>query len=332
MQRKAEEKIVALKNYVEQYARSFHLTEREMEVLYHLVNRTVSPAELGKKLNISLHTVNNHLKKILEKTNSDSKTELLADFLLFIEKQKVNSEVPLVRPRVLILDDESDLTKMLQQFFHSRNIESHTFNDPILALEAIRKLKIDVVVSDIRMPKLNGLNFLQEIRKLHFYEPGVIFISGYPEEYGIETLLDMGAFAFLEKPVDLERLYRLIWEYVYGSRAKEGREEAPVTVCLGNVPLEAQQLGFGGIFLNHDQLSQHPGIKLEPGGMVEIQFHLPHSDASHTALCEVVWKRHQNNAMGGYGLKFLEIPAASKREVLELVRTNNILSFIPKGE
>jgi len=57
---------VALKNYVEQYARNFHLTEREMEVLYHLVNRTVSPAELGKKLSISLHTVNNHLKKILE--------------------------------------------------------------------------------------------------------------------------------------------------------------------------------------------------------------------------------------------------------------------------
>lgn len=324
---------MALKNYVEQYARNFHLTEREMEVLYHLVNRTVSPAELGKKLSISLHTVNNHLKKILEKTNSDSKTELLADFLLFLEKQKLSSDVPVVRPRVLILDDESDLTKMLQHFFQSRNIESYTYNDPVLALDAIRKLKIDVVVSDIRMPKLNGLSFLQEIRKMHFYEPGVIFISGYPEEYGIETLLDMGAFAFLEKPVDLDRLYRFIWEYVYGSRPKEGRQDAPVTVCLGNIPLEAQQLGFGGIFLNHEQLEKHPGIKLEPGGMVEIQFNLPASDISHKALCEVVWKRHQGDAQshGGYGLKFLEIPPASKREVLDLVRTNNILSFIPKG-
>jgi FixJ family two-component response regulator len=324
---------VALKNYVEQYARSFHLTEREMEVLYHLVNRTVSPAELGKKLSISLHTVNNHLKKILEKTNSDSKTELLADFLLFLDKQKNASDVPMVRPRVLILDDETDLTKMLQHFFQSRNIESHTFNDPVLALDAIRKLKIDVVVSDIRMPKLNGLSFLQEIRKLHFYEPGVIFISGYPEEYGVETLLDMGAFAFLEKPVDLERLYRLIWEYVYGARPKEGRAESPVTVCLANIPLEAQQLGFGGIFLNHEQLEKHPGIKLEPGGMVEIQFNLPESGVSHKALCEVVWKRQQDQGEhhGGYGLKFLEIPANSKREVLDLVRTNNILSFIPKG-
>ncbi len=323
---------MALKNYVEQYARSFHLTEREMEVLYHLVNRTVSPAELGKKLNISLHTVNNHLKKILEKTNSDSKTELLADFLLFLEKQKLSAEVPLVRPRVLILDDETDLTKMLQHFFQSRNIESYTFNDPVQALDAIRKLKIDVVVSDIRMPKLNGLSFLQEIRKMHFYEPGVIFISGYPEEYGIETLMDMGAFAFLEKPVDLERLYRLIWEYVYGSRPKEGKQEAPVTVCLGNMTLGAQQLGFGGIFLNQDQLDKHPGVKLEPGGMVEVQFHLPESETNHKALCEVVWKRHQGEHQdGGYGLKFLEIPPASKREVLDLVRTNNILSFIPKG-
>lgn len=323
---------MALKNYVEQYARGFHLTEREMEVLYHLANRTVSPAELGKKLSISLHTVNNHLKKILEKTNSDSKTELLADFLLFLEKQKMSAEVPLVRPRVLILDDETDLTKMLQHFFQLRNIDSYTYNDPILALDAIRKLKIDVVVSDIRMPKLNGLSFLHEIRKLHFYEPGVIFISGYPEEYGIETLLDMGAFAFLEKPVDLERLYRLVWENVYGSRPKEeSRDQSAVTVCLGNVPLQAEHVGFGGIFLNNDQLERHPGIKLETGGMVEIQFQLPHSEESHKALCEVVYKK-QGERAGGYGLKFLEIPTSSKREVLELVRTNNILSFIPKGE
>jgi FixJ family two-component response regulator len=322
---------VALKNFIEQYARGFRLTDREMEVLYHLVNRTVSPVDLGKKLNISLHTVNNHLKKILEKTRSDSKTELLADFLLFLEKQKTTPDLPPVRPRVLIIDDETDLTKMLQQFFQTRNIESHTFNDPVQALDAIKKFKIDVVVTDIRMPKLNGLSFLEEIRKFHFYEPGVIFISGYPEEYDIETLLDKGAFGFLEKPVDLERLYRLTWEYIYGARAKEGQEESAVTVSLANVPLEAQHLGFGGIFLDHCQLKKHPGIKLEPGGIVEIQFQLPESEIFHRALCEVVWKRQEQDTQPGYGLKFLEIPPSSKREVLELVRTNNILSFIPKG-
>ncbi|HEY8280582.1 MAG TPA: response regulator, partial [Bdellovibrionota bacterium] len=251
---------------------------------------------------------------------------------LFIEKQKQSGDIQLPRPRVLILDDESDLTKMLQHFFQSRSIESYIFNDPMQALDAIKKLKIDVVVSDIRMPKLNGLAFLKEIRKLHMYEPGVIFISGYPDEYGIETLLDMGAFAFLEKPVDLERLYRLIWEYVYGARPKENRPEAPVTVCLGNIPIEAQQLGFGGLYLNHDQLLRHPGVKLEPGGVVEIQFNLPSSETTHKAVCEVVWKRSESGDQSqGYGLKFIDIAATSKREVLDLVRTNNILSFIPKG-
>jgi FixJ family two-component response regulator len=321
---------MALKNYVEQYAKSFHLTERETEVLYHLVNRIVSPAELGKKLEISLHTVNNHLKKILEKTNSDSKTELLADFLLFLERQKLQPDMPPMRPKVLILDDETDLTKMLQHFFASRNIDSYIYNDPLLALDAIRKLKIDVVVSDIRMPRLNGLNFLKEIRKLHYYEPGVVFISGYPEEYGIETLLDMGAFAFLEKPVDLERLHRLVWEYVYGSHPKQENAESPVTVCLGNIKLNATQLGFGGIFLSQSQMNAHPGIRLEPGSKVEVLFQLPESADPHRAVCEVIWKR-DGAETPGYGLKFVDLPAPSKRQVLEMVRTNNILSFIPKG-
>jgi FixJ family two-component response regulator len=321
---------MALKNYVDHYAKNFHLTERETEVFFHLVNRIVSPAELGKKLNISLHTVNNHLKKILEKTKSDSKTELLADFLLFLEKQKMEPSLPSVKPRVLILDDENDLTKMLQQFFHLRNIDAHTFNDPLAALDAIRKLKIDVVVSDIRMPKLNGLNFLKEIRKLHFYEPGVIFISGYPEEYGIETLLDMGAFAFLEKPVDLEKLHRLVWEYVFGAKPL-AETDSPVTICLGNISLHAMQLGFGGLFLNQAQLNEHPGIRLEPGGKVEIRFKLPQSETTHRAVCEVVWKRPDSEQQPGYGLKFVDLDITSKRDVLELVRTNNILSFIPKS-
>ncbi len=318
---------MALKNYVEQYAKNFHLTERETEVFYHLVNRVVSPSELGKRLSISLHTVNNHLKKILEKTHSDSKTELLADFLLFLEKQKTHPTV--IHPKVLILDDETDLTKMLQHFFQLRNIETYTFNDPLLALDAIRKLKIDVVISDIRMPKLNGLNFLKEIRKLHFYEPGVIFISGYPEEYGIETLLDMGAFAFLEKPVDLEKLHRTVWEYVYGNNPDW---QTPVSLSLGNIALKATQLGFGGFFLTKEQLSRHPEVRLEPGGKVEVSFSLPLCNEPYKAVCEVVWKRSENDQNPGYGLKFVELEPAAKRQLWDLVRTNNILSFIPKGE
>lgn len=320
---------MALKNHVDQYAKNFHLTERESEVLFHLVNGVVSPQDLGKKLNISLHTVNNHLKKILEKSNADSKTELLADFLLFLEKQKDMSNPLTVPPKVLILDDESDLTKMLQNFFENRNIEAYTFNDPILALENIRKLKIDVVISDIRMPKINGLNFLKEIRKLHFYEPGVVFISGYPEEYDMETLLDMGAFAFLEKPVDLEKLNRLVWEYVYGIRPMPDSESS-VSICLGNIELNALQLGFGGLFLDQSQLALHPGIRLEVGGRVEIQFKLPQTEESHRAVCEVLWKRSDNESKPGYGLKFVELEPKAKRLVQELVRTNNILSFIPR--
>ncbi|MGE3262155.1 MAG: response regulator [Bacteriovoracia bacterium] len=322
---------MALKNLVEQYAKNFQLTERETEVFYHLANRTVSPVELGKKLDISLHTVNNHLKKILEKTRSDSKTELLADFLLFMEKQKLQSDTPSVPPRVLILDDETDLTSILQQFFQLRGIESHTYNDPVLALDAIRKLKIDVVISDIRMPRMNGLSFLAEIRKLHFYEPGLIFISGYPEEYELESLLDLGAFAFLEKPVNLEKLHRLVWEYVYGN-PKQENVEASVALQLGNVNLITTQLGFGGFFLDQKQLTEKPGVRLDPGGKVELQFRLPDSEDAHHAVCEVIWKRNEPDSAPGYGLKFVELSALSKRKVLDLVRTNNILSFIPKNE
>ena len=188
---------MALKNYVEQYAKSFHLTERETEVLYHLVNRIVSPAELGKKLEISLHTVNNHLKKILEKTNSDSKTELLADFLLFLERQKLQPDMPPIRPKVLILDDETDLTKMLQHFFASRNIDSYIYNDPLLALDAILDPSLlrgarDVHELHANVPAVGAAQDAQDLPHGRRLEPQHAVDEDRPVEVGIREAVGLG--------------------------------------------------------------------------------------------------------------------------------------------
>lgn len=308
-----------------EYAQKYRLTEREKEVFELLVSGVVSPGDIGKKMEISLHTVNNHLKKILEKTNTDSKAELLADFLLFLE-QSLNTS-PKTRPQVLILDDETELTQMLQKFLQLRDIDTVSFNDSSLALDAIRKHKIDVVVSDIRMPKMNGISFLQEIRKFHFYEPGVIFISAFPEEHGVEKLLDLGAFAFLDKPVDLEKLNRLIWEYVYGNR--ESKTQSPISMSLNDIKLSKAELGFGGFFLSEEHISKQSGVKLDAGELVNISFEIPGISEIHNVTCEVVWMREEDPNGKGYGLRFVKIEPNTKKQVLDFVRTNNILSCIP---
>lgn len=318
---------MALKNYVAKYAEKFRLTERECEVFQLLTNRVVSPQGIGSKMNISLHTVNNHLKKILEKTNSDSKTELLADFLLFLEQERSEGQPAMMSPRVLLLDDETDLTQMLQNFFRSRGVEAVTYNDPVEALDAIRKLKIDVVISDIRMPRMNGIKFLQEMRKFHFYEPGMIFISAFPEEHGVDELLNMGAFAFLDKPVNLEKLYRLVWEYVFGTKGSS--VQSPISISLNDIRLSAEELGFGGFFLSESQLTKNPGVALDSGEMVKVQFQLPDSSNPMSALCEVVWRRNAKGERSGYGLRFVDLEKQAMAQVLDLVRTHSILSFIP---
>jgi hypothetical protein len=140
--------------------------------------------------------------------------------------------------------------------------------------------------------------------------------------------LDLGAIAFLEKPINFEKLNRLVWEYVYGAQEAA---EAPVTVCLGDIPISASQFGFGGFFLGQDQLNEHKNLKLEEGGKIEVQFQIPTSQEKYKAQCEVVWKRLGDTGRPGYGLKFLDLATSAKRDLMEFVRTNNILSFIPKG-
>ncbi|MCO5142187.1 MAG: response regulator [Oligoflexia bacterium] len=323
---------MALNDYVKQYAQKFQLTERENDVLFQLTNRNVSPQDIGKALNISLHTVNNHLKKILEKTNSDSKTELLADFLLFLEQQKFQIESVEKKPKVLILDDESDLTELLAEYLKTKGIICYREHDPLAALDAVKKLELDVVISDIKMPKLDGVGFLKKLRELHYYRPGLVFISAYPKDYQLEKLLDYGAFAFFEKPIDLEKLNRVIWEFVLGANTKGGAGDSHASIRLGNVDVGIRQLGFGGFFLPQKELSKNAGIILNVGGKIDVTIHIPNLLDPVKTICEVVWKREDGDpTLAGYGLKFLDLDLETKNQVFEIVKSHNILSFIPKG-
>ena len=311
------------------YAKNFKLTERESAVFQQLVNRVINPEEIGKILNISLFTVNNHLKKILEKTHSKSKAELLAGFLLFLDEKKENQILKMIpKPRVMILDDELELAQMLHNYFSMRNCDSYIFTDTEKALDAVKKLKIDVIVTDIRMPKINGVTFLQEIRRHHYYDPGVVFISGYPEEYSTETLMDLGAFGFLEKPIDLEKLAHMVREYVYGNESPAPLLE---TIPPIKTDIAQQQLGFGGFFMFQDQI-KGKDESLTIGQQFPFEITLPGDEKPRVLCGEVMWR---NADMGGrlkYGVKFLDLIPEAKNKILENARNNNIISFIPRGE
>ena len=116
--------------------------------------------------------------------------------------------------RILMVDDKPDLEPLVLQRMR-RKIESGEYNFVLAhnGVEALDVLKehqdIDIVISDINMPQMDGLTLLEQIPRV---DPSVraIILSAYGDMKNIRTAMRMGAFDFITKPIDFEELEETI--------------------------------------------------------------------------------------------------------------------------
>ena len=107
--------------------------------------------------------------------------------------------------RILIVDDEESIRSSLRRLLDYKGYETLTAEDGPRALELLADKSVDVVLLDIKMPRMDGIEVLQKIRDSRA-DVSVIMVSAHGT---IETAVECtkkGAFDFLEKPLDQERL------------------------------------------------------------------------------------------------------------------------------
>ncbi len=106
--------------------------------------------------------------------------------------------------RILVVDDEPRTREAVALYLKGLGYEVETTGDAQSGLDVVRK-GVDLVITDIRMPEMDGIEFLQEIRAVH---PGlpVILITGYPGPEASWDARQLEATAFLSKPFRLETL------------------------------------------------------------------------------------------------------------------------------
>ena len=114
----------------------------------------------------------------------------------------------ILRPKILVVDDEPDLEHLVRQRMR-REIRSgqYTFmfaQNGVEALEVLNEEQdIDMVLSDINMPRMDGLTLLEQIPKV---DPNIrsVIVSAYGDMKNIRTAMNRGAFDFITKPIDFE--------------------------------------------------------------------------------------------------------------------------------
>src|SRR6516225_7974518 len=111
---------------------------------------------------------------------------------------------------ILVVDDEPDLEELILQKFRRQIREGRlAFKFARDGLEALRSLEqrpdIDLVVSDINMPRMDGLSLLQKLQEADD-KKSTIIVSAYGDMSNIRTAMNRGAFDFLTKPIDFADL------------------------------------------------------------------------------------------------------------------------------
>jgi len=113
--------------------------------------------------------------------------------------------------KVLLVDDEKEFAQTLSERLISRDVGSHAVYDGQQALDLINDDRPDVMVLDLKMPGIDGIEVLRQTRKSH---PNieVIILTGHGTEEDRKACMALGAFAYLQKPTDIEKLSATIYE------------------------------------------------------------------------------------------------------------------------
>jgi DNA-binding NtrC family response regulator len=111
--------------------------------------------------------------------------------------------------RVLFVDDEEELVSAVVERLQLRGIEARGATKGVDALQMIEEETFDVVVADVKMPGLGGLDVVRQVRALHAGLQ-VVLLSGHGSHDDAEEGRRLGAFDYVEKPIDIEILIDIL--------------------------------------------------------------------------------------------------------------------------
>jgi two-component system response regulator FlrC len=101
---------------------------------------------------------------------------------------------------ILLVDDDLEFRKAMKKMFEKSGYTVTVVADGQEALETLSRGTFDLIISDLRMPNLNGLELMEEIKRKQLDTP-VIFITAYGEVSSYMDLMNLGAFEYINKPV-----------------------------------------------------------------------------------------------------------------------------------
>ncbi|MEY4792703.1 MAG: hypothetical protein RIT34_1510 [Bacteroidota bacterium] len=122
--------------------------------------------------------------------------------------------------QILLIDDERAIRRALREILEFENCQVQEAESGVHALQLLEQSSFDLIFSDIKMPHMDGIELLEQIKKKNLETP-VVMISGHGNVETAVGAIKLGAFDFIEKPLDLNRILVLLRQVKYRNHLVE---------------------------------------------------------------------------------------------------------------
>lgn len=118
-----------------------------------------------------------------------------------------------IKKKLLLVDDEVDLCKVAAWDFEDAGFEVVKAHGGDEALSIIKEQSFDFLISDIKMPKGDGVELLKNIKEAQIELSGIFLMTGYAD-YPEKSLKDLGMTKMFQKPINIEEVINLLKTYI----------------------------------------------------------------------------------------------------------------------
>jgi len=123
--------------------------------------------------------------------------------------------------KIIIVDDDESIRKTFFLILH-KNYQVYLAQDSKEALQRFKNVKIDLIIADLKLPYMNGLEMIAKFRESG-YRGEIILISAFPDLVKVDELANLSISKFFVKPLDLEALTRSIDDLLDSKKLTEKR-------------------------------------------------------------------------------------------------------------
>ena len=232
---------------------------------------------------------------------------------------------------ILVVDDDDLLRGAIAADFKRKGFQVFEAPNGTDAFKIARENKIDIILSDVRMPNGDGIELLKNIKEHNNELPVVMFVTGFAD-MTLEEAYDLGADAVFSKPFNRKALFATVLRAVsdkneiWSPRHYE-RVDADLGIHLATptseIHAQVVNIGRGGVFVS--LRPPYPQI----GELVKFQIK---GIVSAEGKGVVRWVRSQaaTDFPAGCGIEFIELSDSCKKQVIQIITTARTKKFIPK--